>query len=79
MFLMDERKLCKLAYMAISIQRLMSLRKGFASGYSRQMVQAPTGSGKTKIAAALAEAGVKKGNRVGFLVPRISLIDQTMH
>ena len=54
-----------------------SLRKGFANGYSRQMVQAPTGSGKTKIAAALAESAIRKGNRVGFLVPRISLIDQT--
>ena len=56
---------------------IKSLRNGFANGYSRQMVQAPTGSGKTKIAAALAESAIRKGNRVGFLVPRISLIDQT--
>jgi superfamily II DNA or RNA helicase len=39
---------------------------------------APTGAGKTKLAATIAAGAVAKGNRMAFVVPAISLIDQTV-
>jgi DNA repair protein RadD len=42
------------------------------------MCQAPTGAGKTLLAAAIASGAHAKGNKLAFVVPRISLIDQTV-
>lgn len=42
------------------------------------MLQAPTGSGKTVLAAAIIERAQAKGKRVIFTVPAISLVDQTV-
>lgn len=42
------------------------------------MVQAPTGMGKTVLAAHIVRGALDKGNRVCFVVPAISLIDQTV-
>lgn len=42
------------------------------------MVQAPTGFGKTILAAHIVRGALDKGNRVCFVVPAISLIDQTV-
>jgi superfamily II DNA or RNA helicase len=42
------------------------------------MVQAPTGAGKTLLAAAMVDAARRKGNKVLFVVPALSLIDQTV-
>jgi DNA repair protein RadD len=53
------------------------LRESLRSGHRRPIIQSPTGSGKTVLAAALVEGALKKGNRVAFTVPRLSLIDQT--
>ena len=42
------------------------------------MVQAPTGFGKTVLAAHIVRGALDKGNRVAFVVPAIDLIDQTV-
>lgn len=42
------------------------------------MLAMPTGAGKTILSAAIVEGALRKGNRVIFTVPRISLIDQTV-
>jgi DNA repair protein RadD len=57
---------------------LEGLRASLASGHSRPMLQAPTGFGKTLLAAHIIRRVLEKGKRVAFTVPAISLIDQTV-
>lgn len=54
------------------------LRASLASGHRRPMLQAPTGFGKTVVAAAIVEGALSKRKRVLFVVPALSLIDQTV-
>jgi superfamily II DNA or RNA helicase len=54
------------------------LRASLGAGNKRPVIQAPTGSGKTVIAAALVRMAREKGKNVIFTVPAISLIDQTV-
>ena len=54
------------------------LRAAVRSGSKRPMLQAPTGSGKTLLAAWIIHYARQKGNRVVFVVPALSLIDQTV-
>lgn len=54
------------------------LRQSVKSGHRRPMLNLATGSGKTKLAASIIESAVKKGGRVAFTVPAISLVDQTI-
>lgn len=54
------------------------LAQSIASGHRRPMMQMPTGAGKTMLAASIVEGALRKGNRVTFVVPAISLIDQTV-
>ena len=54
------------------------LRQALGTGKRRPVVQSPTGSGKTVIAAAIVNMARNKGKRVLFCVPAISLIDQTV-
>lgn len=54
------------------------LRHSLASGRRRPMVQAPTGAGKTVVAGAIVKGARSKAKRVLFVVPAISLIDQTV-
>ena len=42
------------------------------------MLASPTGSGKTKLAAAIVDGALRKGKRVTFVVPALALIDQTV-
>lgn len=58
-------------------EALAALKASFLAGRRRPMIQAPTGAGKTILAAAVVEGAIRKGNRVVFCVPSISLIDQT--
>ena len=58
-------------------ETLDALRKGFASGKTRQVLYAPTGAGKTEMAIALLNATQQKGNRSAMLLDRIVLCDQT--
>lgn len=54
------------------------LRKVIATGAKRPILQLPTGAGKTCVAAHIIHRALQKGNRVAFVVPRLSLIDQTV-
>ena len=55
-----------------------ALRVSLAVGHRRPMLQAPTGFGKTLLAAHIIQRALDKGNRVIFTVPALSLIDQTI-
>ncbi|MGI9143324.1 MAG: DEAD/DEAH box helicase, partial [Fluviibacter sp.] len=57
---------------------IASLRHALATGAKRPVVQAPTGAGKTVIAAAIVKMAREKGKRVIFCVPALSLINQTV-
>jgi superfamily II DNA or RNA helicase len=57
---------------------ITELRQALASGYKRPVVQSPTGSGKTVMAAAIINMARAKDKRVLFCVPALSLIDQTV-
>ena len=57
---------------------LDALRASLLAGKRRPMVQAPTGAGKTILAAAIVEGALAKGKRVLFAVPFLSLVDQTV-
>ena len=46
--------------------------------HDRTMLQMPTGSGKTHVAMAMIEHGLKHGRRINFCVDRITLLDQTL-
>lgn len=59
-------------------EALAAIRTTVGQGVKRLVVQAPTGAGKTLLAAALVEGARRKGNRMAFVVPSISLIDQTV-
>jgi superfamily II DNA or RNA helicase len=56
---------------------LHDLKVSVSSGKRRPLVYAPTGSGKTVLAAAIVEGARAKGNRVIFVVPALSLVEQT--
>lgn len=57
---------------------LQSLRHAIGFGNKRIVLLAPTGSGKTRIAAEIVNGAINKGKRVAFVVSNISLIDQTI-
>lgn len=54
------------------------LRARLMAGKKRPVIQAPTGAGKTIIAAAIVKMARAKGKTVLFTVPALSLIDQTV-
>lgn len=53
------------------------LKQSIVDGHRRPMLQAPTGAGKTVIAAHIVAGARAKGKRLAFCVPSIGLIDQT--
>ena len=59
-------------------EAIAQLRQALGAGHKRPVMQAPTGAGKTVIAAALVNMAREKGKRVIFCVPAISLINQTI-
>ena len=56
---------------------LTALKQSVAQGIKRIVLASPTGSGKTRLAASIVEGAIRKGNRMAFCVPAISLVDQT--
>lgn len=54
------------------------LRASLATGHKRPMLASPTGSGKTVLAGAIVERALRKGKRLIFTVPALSLVDQTV-
>lgn len=61
-------------YQLESVERL---RQGIRDGHRSQILCAPTGSGKTVIAAHLMGETNRKFKRAAFVVDRINLVDQT--
>ena len=57
---------------------IYKLKVSLSTGHSRPCVQAPTGAGKTVIAADIIRSARSKQKRVAFVVPMLSLIDQTV-
>src|SRR5258706_16333960 len=57
---------------------LDALRQSIAQGVRRIVMQAPTGAGKTRVAAEIVEGAIRKGNRMAFVVNAIGLIDQAV-
>jgi superfamily II DNA or RNA helicase len=57
------------------VEAIEATRRAAAQG--SVILQLPTGSGKTVIAGDIVKRALAKGKRVAFLVPYISLIDQT--
>lgn len=57
---------------------ISSLRRSLLAGKKRPVVMAPTGAGKTIIAASIIRMAREKGSKVIFCVPMLSLIDQTV-
>ena len=60
------------------VEAMGMLKASLKTGSKRPMLQCPTGFGKTVMAAAIVEGAMRKGNRVMFCVPSLSLIDQTV-
>ena len=59
------------------LKSVAKLGEGLRAGHTRQLLSAATGSGKTVIAAHMLRGAAMKGSRVGFLVDRVNLVDQT--
>ena len=53
------------------------LRGGIRQGHIRQVLCAPTGSGKTRMAMFFVQAAAEKHRRVAFLCDRVALVEQT--
>ena len=74
---MANRNIQELELRPFQAAAIQSLRAGLAEGYLRQLAYAPTGAGKTIIATGLVKGARLKGKRVGFLVNRVQLVEQT--
>ena len=57
---------------------LDKVRKSLQDGHKRPIISMPTGAGKTLIAASMVIGALTKRKRMGFVVPALSLIDQTI-
>lgn len=59
-------------------ETLDALRQSVRQGVNRIVIQSPTGSGKTVLAAQIAEGALRKGKTLAFVVSHLSLIDQVL-
>jgi superfamily II DNA or RNA helicase len=67
-----------MALRTYQVEVIDKLRQSLRMGSKRPVVMAPTGAGKTVIAAEIINMALNKGNKVIFCVPMLSLIDQTV-
>lgn len=58
-------------------ESIEALRQGIREGHKRQMLAAPTGSGKTVCATSLMQEASSKMSRAWFIVDRVALVSQT--
>lgn len=59
-------------------EAIAAIRARLSRGCKRPVLQLPTGGGKTAVSGAIIRMARAKGTRVMFVVPAISLIDQTV-
>jgi superfamily II DNA or RNA helicase len=59
-------------------EAINALRDSIRGGVKRIVLQAPTGAGKTLMASTIGNGAHAKRKRLAFVVPAISLIDQTL-
>lgn len=59
------------------VTALDQLKGSIQTGHNRPMLMLPTGAGKTVLAAHIVAGALRKGKRVCFVVPALSLVDQT--
>jgi late competence protein required for DNA uptake (superfamily II DNA/RNA helicase) len=59
------------------IESVQALRDGIRAGHRAQLLVAPTGAGKTVMAAYLLSEAARRNSRSAFIVDRVSLVDQT--
>ncbi len=57
---------------------MQMLRRSLGTGHTRPMLLMPTGAGKTVVAEHIVQGALDKGKRVMFVVPAISLVNQTI-
>lgn len=60
------------------LQAISAVREAIREGHRRIVLQAPTGFGKTLVAAHIIAAALRKGSKPLFTCPAISLVDQTL-
>ena len=60
------------------VKALENIRNTVRTKVFHFVVQAATGAGKTKIAAAIVDGAMEKRKKVAFVVPAIALVDQTV-
>lgn len=58
------------------VDSIESLRQGFRDGHTRQVLAAPTGSGKSVVMLDMIKKAIAKGSRIIFICERRILIDQ---
>jgi DNA repair protein RadD len=54
------------------------IRESLRTGHRRPVLQLPTGAGKTRVAAEIILGSLRREGRAIFVVPRLSLIEQTL-
>jgi superfamily II DNA or RNA helicase len=60
------------------IHLIEQIEAAIAVGECRTVAQAPTGFGKTIVAAAITRKAIEQNKRIIFTMPAISLVDQTV-
>ena len=59
-------------------EAIHAVRRSLGTSHKRPVLMIPTGGGKTRIAGEIIRMALAKGNRCMFVVPFLSLIDQTV-
>jgi DNA repair protein RadD len=73
----DQAVFERFALRQYQIDAILRIRKLIRQGKKNICVCAPTGAGKTRIAACIIALAEKRGSRSAFVVDRINLVDQT--
>lgn len=77
-FMRAENRICLPPPRSWQARCVPLIRQAIMEGHKRIVVQAPTGAGKTGLAAMLFEGSINKGKRPMMVVPDLSLIEQSI-